>query len=151
MTTPFRIDRLTSHQDQPSSGQLTAAVVGSFYLVLGLFGFMVTGSSSFTGFDPQHNIAGMTVNPLQNVLHLLIGGVGIGAYVGPSVARLYGVGLFLFCGALCVIGLIAGGDANFLNVDQGANAVHGLTAVLGALIAVLPVGRNRADSAQGER
>jgi Domain of unknown function (DUF4383) len=150
MTTPFQIDRLTSHQDQPSAGQLTAVVVGSLYLVVGLFGFMVTGSSTFAGSDPAHNIAGLTVNPLQNVLHLLIGGLGIGAYVGPGVARLYGVGLFLFCGALCVIGLIAG-VPNFLNADQGTNAVHGITAVLGALIAVLPVGRNRADSAQGER
>lgn len=151
MTTPFQIDRLTSHQDQPSSGQLTAAVVGALYLVLGLFGFMVTGSSSFAGSDPSHNIAGLTVNPLQNVLHLLIGGLGIGAYIAPSAARLYGIGLFVVCGALCVIGLIAGGEPNFLNADQGTNAVHGITAVLGALIAVLPVGRNRADSAQGER
>jgi hypothetical protein len=146
-----RGDRLTAHQDQPSAGQLVAAVVGTMYLVAGLLGFLVTGSSDFTGFDPAHNLAGFTVNPLQNVLHLLLGGLGIGAFASAGLARLYGVVVFVAFGVLFVWGATAGGGSNALNLDHGGNVLHGFTSLIGAFTAVLPVGRNRADSSQGER
>lgn len=152
MTTPqTQGDRLTSHQGQPSAGQLIAAVVGTVYLVVGLFGFMVTGSSDFTGHDPAHNIAGLTVNPLHNVLHLLVGGLGVAAYAGARLARLYGIVLLVGYGALFLWGLAVAGEPNALNLGRGDNVVHAGTAVLGAVIAVLPTGARRADSARGER
>lgn len=144
-------DRLTSHQGQPSAGQLISAVTGTLYLVVGLFGFMTTGSSEFTGHDPTHVVVGLTVNPLHNVLHLVVGALGIAAFAAPGLARLYGVFLFVAYGVLFVWGTGAAGGPNALNLDWGGNVLHGATAALGALVALLPVRRHRADSARGER
>ncbi|WP_432561662.1 DUF4383 domain-containing protein [Kineococcus sp. SYSU DK003] len=151
-TTHGTIHRHTSHQDQPSAGQLISAVLGTTYVVVGLLGFLVTGSSDFTGHDPAHNIAGITVNPLHNVAHLLVGGLGVAAYARPTFARAYGALLLVAYGGLFVWGLLVAGEPNAMNLDTGANVLHGATALLGLLIALLPARHEeRADSAQGAR
>lgn len=143
--------RLTAAQYQPSAGQITAAVVGTAYVVVGLLGFISTGASDFAGHDPSHQIAGITVNPLHNVAHLLVGGLGMVALVSAKLARLYGLVLLVGYGALFAWGLAVADGPNILNLDQGGNVLHAATALVGLLIALLPTGRGRADSSKGER
>ena len=143
--------RLTADQPQPSAGQYTSAVLGTTYLVVGLLGFIVTGSSGFTSHDPTHNIAGLTINPLHNVAHVLVGGLGLVAYLRAPYARIYGLVLLVGYGALFLWGLAVADRPNAMNLNAADNVLHAATALLGLLIAALPVGRHRADSAKGER
>ncbi|WP_432545284.1 DUF4383 domain-containing protein [Kineococcus sp. SYSU DK004] len=145
--------RLTRWHAQPSGGQYCAAVVGAFYVVLGLLGFAVTGGQGWTGADPTWNVASVGVNPLLNLVHLLLGVAGLAAYLKAGTARLYGLLLLVAGGALFAYGLLVspGSSADVLHTSDPGTVLHAATAVAGLLIAALPTGRGRADSGKGER
>lgn len=109
-----------------SANRVTALVIGAGYLVLGALGFTVSSALALT-----HPIGGLlfgviTVNSLQNIVHLVIGAVLVAAaLLGRTAARLAtrlgGTALLL----LGIAGLfISGADYNLFGVNAAANLLH---------------------------
>ena len=121
--------------------QLLALVFGAVYLLVGIVGFFVTGLDNFAGNDQHEMLIGLfMINPLHNIAHILVGVVGLVLARTLAGARTYGWLLAGLYAVLFVYGLIAvGKDWDFLNVNAGDNVLHILTAVVGLVIALLPV------------
>jgi len=125
-----------------------AAGFGVFAVAIGILGF---GETGFFPFAPEagESILMFTFNPLQDLIHVALGGAVLwalgwrrGAAAGMALA---GAGLFLAMGALRLAGW---GPARWLGMDQftaGAHVVVGAGALaalgLGALAASLGKGR----------
>jgi uncharacterized membrane protein YuzA (DUF378 family) len=119
-----------------------AMAIGVVYTLVGLAGFLVTGFDGFA--EPTHDsLLGFHVNPLHNIVHLLIGITGIALARRLSGARTYGWLLAVGYGLVFIYGLVVDMDssANFLSLNWADNWLHLLSALAGLLIALLPVGR----------
>jgi hypothetical protein len=125
--------------------QAVALVFGVVYLLIGIIGFFITGFGNFfgnaNGATPEHmdTLLGFMINPMHNVVHLLIGVVGIALSRSLSGARTYGWLLTVGYGAAFVYGLFAvHKDWDFLNLNWADNILHLLTALVGLVIALGP-------------
>jgi hypothetical protein len=119
--------------------QMAALAVGAIYTLIGVIGFFVTGFDDFAA-DTGDSMLGFMINPLHNVVHLLIGIAGL--LLGRTLAgtRTYGWLLAVGYGAAFVYGLFAvGKDWDFLALNWADNILHLVTALLGAAIALGPV------------
>ena len=142
-----------STADLPGAGkrdwpQLLALVFGVVYLLIGVIGFFITGFGDFFGNDNgmamEHDetLLGFMINPMHNVVHILIGAAGIALSRTLKGARTYGLLLLVGYGAAFVYGLIAiDKDWDFLNLNWADNILHLVTAIVGAVIAFGPVQR----------
>jgi uncharacterized membrane protein len=124
--------------------QLTALVLGAFYFLLGLVGFFVlrdTSPVSLAGHDTGDVLLGVELNAITNVLHLVMGIVGMACATTLGRARGYGVGLAVVGAVLFVFGVVAAGDPaiNVLSLNWGDNVLHLVTALVGLAVAVGPV------------
>jgi hypothetical protein len=80
------------------------------------------------------------INPLHNVVHIVIGLAGLLLARTLTGARTYGWLLAVGYAAAFVYGLIAVGESwDFLNINAADNVLHILTAVVGLVIALAPV------------
>jgi hypothetical protein len=80
------------------------------------------------------------INPLHNIAHILVGLAGLALARTLAGARTYGWLLAGLYAVLFVYGLAAvGKDWDFLNINAGDNVLHAATAVVGLVIALLPV------------
>jgi hypothetical protein len=120
--------------------QVLALVVGAAFLLVGLAGFLVTGFSGWTEHDPDQTLVGFAVNPLHNVVHLLIGVAGIVLSRTDGSARLFGWLLVVGYGATLVYGLLVAGQAegNLLNLNAADNVLHAGAVVVGLATALWP-------------
>lgn len=120
--------------------QWLALVVGAVYLLIGVVGFFVTGFDGFVEHDESLTLIGFAINPLHNIVHLVIGLLGVILWVTRGGARTFGWLLVVGYGAAFVYGLIAVGDPdiNFLNINVADNWLHILSAVVGLVIALWP-------------
>ncbi|GGB95682.1 DUF4383 domain-containing protein [Cellulomonas carbonis] len=120
--------------------QWLALVIGVVYLLVGLAGFLVTGFDDFTEHDHSQTLLGFAVNPLHNVVHLLIGAAGVALWSRRASARTYGWLLAIGYGATFVYGLIVvdNEDANILNINAADNVLHAVSALAGLAIALWP-------------
>ena len=119
-----------------------ALLVGALFTVLGVAGFVVTGVDSFA--EPTgETLLGFGVNPLHNVVHLVLGIAGLAMAWSLSAARAYGWVLAVGYGLVLVFGLVVdeGDSANILNINVADNVLHALTVLVGLIIALLPVKR----------
>lgn len=117
-----------------------ALLVGVFFTAIGLAGFLVTGIDSFA--EPTgETLLGFGVNPLHNVVHLVLGIAGLAMAWSLRAARAYGWLLVVGYGAVLVLGLVVdqGDPANVLSINTADNVLHALTVVVGLVIALLPV------------
>jgi Domain of unknown function (DUF4383) len=140
-----------STADLPGAGkrgwpQLLALVVGVVFLLIGIVGFFITGFGDFFGNDNAGHTAhmdtllGFMVNPMHNLVHVVIGAAGIALSRTLSGARTYGVLLLAGYGAAFVYGLFAVDESwDFLNLNWADNVLHLVTALVGAAIAFGPV------------
>ncbi len=123
--------------------QMLALAFGVVYLLVGIVGFFITGFDGFTSNQTDGNMDKLLVfmiNPLHNVVHILIGLAGIALSRTLAGARTYGWLLAVGYGAAFVYGLIAiGKDWDFLNVNAADNVLHIATAVVGLVMALGPV------------
>jgi hypothetical protein len=130
--------------------QWLALAVGILYTVIGIAGFFVTGLDDFAGHE-GHSLLGFEVNPLHNVVHLLIGVLGLAMSARLRTARAFGWLLFVGYGAVFIYGLVVdkNSDANFLALNGADDVLHLLSALAGLLIALLPVRRSGVSDARG--
>lgn len=126
--------------------QILSGLVGLIYLAIGIFGFVRTGISDFTGAD-HPSLLGFAINPLHNLLHIATGVLGVLMMFKSSGARLFGWLLLIGYGVLFVWGLLVRGVfatnpvadlGNPLNLNTADNWLHLGTALVGLAIAVVP-------------
>ena len=133
--------------------EILGLAFGAIYLLVGIVGFFITGFDNFFGNEngvPAHhvdeNLLGFMINPMHNVVHILIGLAGLALARTLAGARTYGWLLAVGYGAAFVYGLIAvGEDWDFLNLNVADNWLHVLTALVGLVMALGPV-RTAVDS-----
>ncbi|MGY1601445.1 DUF4383 domain-containing protein [Geodermatophilus sp. SYSU D00815] len=119
--------------------QLASLVIGAIYTLIGIIGFFVTGFDDFAA-DTGESLLGFMVNPLHNIVHLVVGIAGLVLSRSLSGARTYGWVLVVGYGAAFVYGLFAVGETwDFLALNWADNILHLVTALLGAAIALGPV------------
>lgn len=122
------------------ASQWLALVIGAVYLLVGVLGFFVTGFEGFAEHDHDRTLLGFAINPLHNIVHLLIGLLGLAMWSTPGRARTFGWLLAIGYGAAFVFGLIAVNNPgiNFLNINAADNGLHVLSAAAGLAIALWP-------------
>ena len=121
-----------------SVNRLLGYVLGIVFLLVGALGFAVTSGVGFASREGK-TLLGFEVNPLHNIVHLLVGVVLLlGATRGVAAARAANTaigGTYLVVG---IIGLfILNSDANILALNSADNVLHLVSAValLGAGLA----------------
>ena len=121
-----------------SVNRLLGYVLGIVFLLVGALGFAVTGGVGFAEQD-GNTLLGFEVNPLHNIVHLLVGAVLLlGATRGVAAARSANIaigGTYLVVG---IIGLfILDSSANILALNSADNVLHlvSAAALLGAGLA----------------
>ena len=120
--------------------QWLALTLGAVYLLVGVAGFFVTGFGGFAEHNHDQTLFGFAVNPLHNIVHLLIGLLGVSMWSATGRARTFGWLLVVGYGATFVYGLIAvnNPDINLLNINAADNVLHVLSAGAGLAIALWP-------------
>ncbi|MDT7724872.1 MAG: hypothetical protein QOI21_1448 [Actinomycetota bacterium] len=126
--------------------QMLAGLVGLVFLVAGVVGFTRTGFGNFAGHEPVF-LSVFAINPLHNLVNVVLGLIGVLTSIGSGLARMYGWLLFLASGVMFVWGMMitgvfasnpVSGAGNPLNLNTADNWLHLGTALLGLLIAVMP-------------
>jgi hypothetical protein len=127
--------------------EILALAFGAVYLLVGIIGFFVTGFDNFAGNEQHEMLIGLfMINPLHNIAHILVGVAGLVLARTLAGARTYGWLLAGLYAALLVYGLTAVGESwDFLNINAADNVLHAATAIVGLVIALLPV-RTAVDS-----
>ena len=121
--------------------QMLALAFGAIYLIVGIVGFFITGFENFFGNEagtPHHvgdTLLGFLLNPMHNVVHILIGVAGLVLSRTLAGARTYGWLLAAGYGLAFVYGIFAvGKEWDFLNLNWADNILHLATAVVGVVI-----------------
>jgi hypothetical protein len=121
--------------------QMLALAIGAVYTLIGIIGFFITGFDDFAAHTDE-TLLGFSINPLHNVVHILIGVAGLALARRPGGARTYGWLLAVGYGATFVYGLFAAGKEeplNFLSINWADNWLHLVSALAGLAIALGPV------------
>lgn len=121
--------------------QMLALVFGAVYLLVGVVGFFWTGTSHFADRRGDDMLIGLfMINPLHNIVHIVIGLAGLALGRALAGARTYGWLLFVGYAAASVYGFIAIGKSwDFLAINSADNVLHVVTALIGLIIALAPV------------
>jgi hypothetical protein len=118
-------------QRSQTPAQIFALAFGVVYLFIGLLGFAITGFDNFAGSVFDEKLVIFPVNPLQNIVHILIGGLWLGASsrheTAKSVNTLIGIAYAVvaalgFAGVLKFLAIAGAGSAD--------NWLHLVTAVV---------------------
>jgi hypothetical protein len=119
--------------------EVLALAFGAVYILVGIVGFFVTGFDNFFEHTGR-TLLWFEINGMHNVVHLLIGVAGLLLARTLAGARTYGWLLAVGYGAAFVYGLFAvGEDWDFLSLNVADNVLHIATALVGLVIALLPV------------
>lgn len=132
--------------DKFTRNQLFALLSAAVYLSAGVIGFFVTGFDDFAS-DTTEKLIILGLNPLHNVVHLVLGAAWLAAAFSPTYARTANVALG--AGLLVAFFLGVAGGATFLNIDNAAEPDNYLHLFYG--IASLAIGLKVADENVGER
>ena len=115
--------------------QVLGLAFGAIYLLVGIVGFFITGFDHFADNEEHEMLLFFMINPLHNVVHLLIGVVGLALSRTLAGAKTFGLLLAVGYGLAFVYGVIAvGKDWDFLNINWADNVLHVLSAVVGGVI-----------------
>ena len=143
---------MTAHAGNNAAGrgktipEILGLAFGAIYLLVGIVGFFVTGFDDFFAHDTNETLLGFEINGMHNVVHILIGAAGLVLSRTLAGARTYGWLLAVGYGAAFIYGLLAiGKEWDFLSLNAADNVLHALTALVGLVIALLPV-RHAVDS-----
>ena len=142
--------------------QWLSLLVGLAFLVVGLWGFALTGIDDLREVRSLSDILALTghetellwfgINPLHNLVHVVVGLLGILLGAGRRSARLFGLILLLGYGAAVLYGLLAldGRVPDYLNVNAADNWLHLGGALAGLVILLWPVRRGPVATPAGE-
>ena len=120
--------------------EVLALAFGAVYLLVGIIGFFVTGFDNFADNSQHEMLLFFMINPLHNIVHIVIGLAGLLLARTLAGARTYGWLLAVGYAAAFVYGLIAVGESwDFLNINAADNVLHIATALVGLVIALMPV------------
>ena len=139
---------MTTSQTRPAAtgvrawtpAQRFAAVFGVVYLLVGVAGFAVTGFSDFAGHH-HHTLLVFAVNPLHNLIHLVLAVVWLAAAPRHRTARLANLALGVVLGLVTVLGFV--GVTNMLGMSGFAdpdNFLHLATATLSLYFGTVAAG-----------
>jgi hypothetical protein len=123
--------------------QLLALAIGVVYTLIGIVGFFVTGFDDFAAHTDE-TLLGFSINPLHNIVHIVIGVAGLALFRTLAGARTYGWLLAVGYGATFVYGLFAADEEeplNFLSINWADNWLHLVSTLAGLAIALWPVRR----------
>jgi hypothetical protein len=130
MTATARTAPAASTVRRWSPAQKFAAVFGAVYLAVGVAGFVLTGFGDFAGHD-HHTLVIFAVNPLHNVVHLVL---ALGWLVGAArhrTARLANLAMGVLLGLVTVLGAVGGlGMLGMSGLADPDNFLHLATATL---------------------
>src|SRR3712207_6875070 len=114
--------------------EILGLAFGAIYLLVGIVGFFVTGFDNFAGHTDETLII-FDINPLHNIVHILIGVAGLVLSRTLAGARTFGLLLAVGYGLAFLYGLFAvGQDWDILNLNWADNILHLLSAVVGGAI-----------------
>lgn len=116
--------------DTLTRNQQFAFLSAVIYLSAGVLGFFVTGFDDFAS-DTTEKLIILGLNPLHNVVHLVLGAVWLAAAFSTTNARIVNTALGVGLLAAFVLGVLGG--ATFLNIDNAAEPDNYLHLVYGAL------------------
>jgi hypothetical protein len=121
-----------------------ARIFGVIFVLVGVVGFFLTGFSGFAATDGPVLIL-FQVNPLHNIVHLLLGAIYlIGSRGSEAGARAVVFVLSLAYLAVGVVGLfVIDTNANIVAVNQADNFLHIGTGLLGLIVAGISAARER--------
>ncbi|MBB4686861.1 DUF4383 domain-containing protein [Amycolatopsis jiangsuensis] len=129
--------------------QVLTAILGLLFLAYGILGFVKSGFGDFTGHHDA-DLWRFSANPLNNLVHVVTGVIGLLLAFGSGRARTFGWVLLIGYGVLFVWGLVLTGTittnpvsglGNPLDLRTADTWLHLGIAVVGLLIAVLPARR----------
>ena len=125
----------------------TATILGVVYLLVGIVGFFVTGVDGFADTDSQEYLLGFEINPLHNVVHLLVGAALLAGMKDAAKAR----GVLVLVGVVYALVGVAGfflvdSEANILSLNVADNWLH-----LGTAAVALGVVAYAGSDATGSR
>ena len=121
--------------------QWLALAIGAVYTLVGIVGFFITGFSGFAAPEGELLLGVFEINPLHNIVHLIIGVAGLALSNRLDSARKFGWLLAAGYGLTFLYGLfVANSDepTNFLALNQGDNWLHLVSALAGLAIALWP-------------
>src|SRR3954468_5185413 len=139
---------MTSSQTRPAAtgvrawtpAQRFAAVFGVVYLLVAVAGFALTGFSDFAGHH-HHTLLIFAVNPLHNVVHLVLAVVWLAAAPRHATARVANLVLGVVLGLVTVLGFVGGmGMLGMSGLADPDNFLHLATATLSLYFGSLAAG-----------
>jgi hypothetical protein len=114
-----------------SAAQRFAAVFGLGYFAVGIAGFFITGTQDFAGHDHQHALLIFAVNPLHNVVHLVLALAWLVGCLRHRTARLANLSVGVTLGLVTVLGFAGGmGLLGMSGLADPDNFLHLATATL---------------------
>ena len=109
--------------------QTFALVLGIIYLAVGILGFFVTGFDNFFK-ETGETLILFPVNPMHNVVHLLLGAIWLAASRTHAAAKSANMGIGIALLLVFLLGLF--GALEWLAIDSGISADNILHLVSGA-------------------
>lgn len=108
--------------------------------MIGILGFFVTGFDNFAS-ESNEELLGFEINPLHNIVHIIVGAAGLALGSRLGGARTFGWLLVVGYGVTFIYGLFAVGneDLNFLSLNWADNWLHIVSVIAGLVIALWPV------------
>jgi len=129
--------------------QRFAAVFGVVYLAVAVAGIALTGFSDFAG-EHHHTLLIFAVNPLHNVIHLVLGVGWLAAAPRHGAARLANLAFGVVLGLVTVLGFVGGmGMLGMSGIAEPDNFLHLATATLSLYFGSVAAGGADAGRASG--
>jgi hypothetical protein len=126
--------------------QRFAAVFGVVYLAVAVAGFAVTGVHDFAGMHHETLVI-FAVNPLHNVIHLVLAVVWLVAVPRHRTARLANLALGIVLGLVTVLGFFDGmGMLGMSGLADPDNFLHLATATLSLYFGSIAAGDPATES-----
>ena len=118
--------------------QWLALISSIIFIGVGVAGFFVTGFDDFAGHDTNKELLIFEVNPLHNIVHLVLGAIGLALFTRVRGALTYGIIVAVAYGGAFLYGLVAlGQEWDVLSLNAEDNWLHLGLAVLGGVIAAV--------------
>jgi hypothetical protein len=130
----------TETRPRPGAAWLrpVVAVLGLLYLALGIAGFL-TPETAAIGHETSRAVWIFSVTPLLNVVHTVVGVLGLLAATRRAGSLIYCWVLFVGFAGMTAYGILAtafGNPEDPININWADNWLHGLTAVAGLVLGI---------------